>query len=140
MSSSLFALKATESAIEDTNYRLSTGKRINSALDDPINYFAAQNHTQRASDLELRKDSMSEAIQLINAADAGIESISDMIDSAKSTAQSALSAETTSEAADLMEQFNDLLDQIDDLADDSGYSGVNLLGGTTEVGRIVFAY
>jgi len=75
---------------------------------------------------------------LINAADAGIESISDMIDSAKSTAQSALSAETTSEAADLMEQFNNLLDQIDDLADDSGYSGVNLLGGTTEALEVFF--
>ena len=62
----------------------------NSALDDPINFFAAQGHTQRASDLAMRKDEMSEAIQTIKAADNGISAITDMIASAKSLAQSAL--------------------------------------------------
>ena len=138
MSQNLYSLQTTEKLMENTQYRLATGKRINSALDDPINYFTAQSHTQRVSDLEVRKDEMSEGIQLINAADAGIEAITDLLDSAKSLAQSALSAEDQTEINDLETQFQALLDQIDDLAEDSGYSGVNLLGGTTETLEVFF--
>jgi flagellin len=138
ISQNLYSLQSIEKAMEETSYRLSTGKRVNSALDDPISYFAAQNHTQRASDLEVRKDEMGEGIQLLKAADAGIESILDLIDSAKSLAQSALSAEDSSEVTEYMTQYNSTLDEITDLASDSGYKGVNLLGGLTETLEVFF--
>ena len=138
ISQNLYSLQSIESDMESTSYRLSTGKRINSALDDPINYFTAQEHLQRASDLEVRKDGMSEGIQTLEAADGGIESILDLISSAKSLAQSALSAEDEIEATDFMNQYNETLSQIDDLAADSGYKGVNLLGGVTETLEVVF--
>jgi flagellin-like hook-associated protein FlgL len=124
--------------METTEYRLATGKKVNSALDDPINYFAAASHTQQASDLQTRKDEMGEGIQTITAASEGIESIIDLIDSAKSLAQSALSADDSSEVTEYMNQYNEVLSQIDDLAGDSGYKGVNLLGGTTEELEIAF--
>jgi len=138
ISQNLYSLQKIGADMEDTSYRLSTGKRINSALDDPINYFTAQEHLQRASDLEVRKDEMSEGIQTIKAADNGIESILDLISSAKSLAQSALSAEDEDEANDYMDQYNETLSQIDDLAADSGYKGVNLLNGTSETLEVVF--
>jgi len=135
ISQNLYSLQSIEKSMEETSYRLSTGKRVNSALDDPLNYFAAQNHTQRASDLSLRKDEMSEGIQTIEAADNGIETILDLLDSAKSLAQSALSAEDESEVTEYMTQYNNTLAEITDLAADSGYKGVNLLqdGNTLEV-------
>jgi len=126
MRANLFSLQNTSKMMETTQNRLSTGKRVSSALDDPVNFFAAQGHTQRASDLSFRKDEMNEAIQTVKAADKGIEAISDLIDAAKSIAQSALSAQT-SEVSSLETQFNELLGQIDTLAADSGYKGVNLL-------------
>jgi flagellin len=138
MRANLLSLQSTASLLEQTQSRLASGEKVQSALDDPINYFAAQSHLQRATDLAGRKDEMSEAIQTIQAANDGIEAITELIESAKALAQSALSAETTTEASNLGEQFNDLLDQIDDLAEDSGYKGINLLNGTGETLEVTF--
>jgi flagellin-like hook-associated protein FlgL len=127
MRANLFSLQNTSKLMELTQKRLATGKRVNTALDDPINFFAAQNHQQRADDLAFRKDAMGEAIQTIKAADNGINAITTLIASAKSTAQSALSTSSTAERSDLAVQYNAILDQIDTLAADSGYKGVNFL-------------
>jgi flagellin-like hook-associated protein FlgL len=113
--------------MESTQTRLSSGKRVNSALDDPINFFAAQGHTQRAGDLAMRKDEMSEAIQTIKAANNGLEAMTDMIASAKSLAQSAMATNDTSERNTLQGQYEEMLNQISDVIDDSGYKGTNLL-------------
>lgn len=138
MRASVHALQQTQNWMETTQTRLSTGKRVNTALDDPINFFAAQGHTQRANDLDFRKDGMGEGIQTIKAADQGISAVQDLISAAKALAQSALSGETTSEINALETQYNSLLDQIDDLAGDSGYKGTNLLGGTSQTLNVKF--
>jgi hypothetical protein len=65
MRANLFALQNTAKMMELTQSRLASGKRIQTALDDPINFFAAQGHQQRADDLAFRKDAMGEAIQTI---------------------------------------------------------------------------
>ncbi len=138
ISQSLTSLKATQSLLDATSYRLATGKQVNSAIDDPLNYFAADEHTQQASDLQVLKDAMSEGIETINAADAGITGISDLIDQAKSLAKSAQSTSDAEDRLSYMNQYNAILGQIDDMAEDSGYSGINLLGGTTEELEITF--
>jgi len=131
MRANLFSLQNTDKLMQLTQTRLSTGKRVNTALDDPINFFAARGHQQRADDLAFRKDDMGEAIQTIKAADNGIDAITNLIASAKSTAQSALATTSTAERSELAVQFNALLDQIDTLAEDSGYKGINFLSGDT---------
>lgn len=133
MRSNLFSLQQTQTLMESTQTRLSTGKRVNSALDDPINFFAAQGHTQRASDLAMRKDEMSEAIQTIKAADNGISAITDMIASAKSLAQSALATNDVAEREALADQYDVMLTQIGELVDDSGYKGTNLLDASQSI-------
>jgi flagellin-like hook-associated protein FlgL len=138
MRANLWSLQKTSSLMELTQSRLSTGKRVQSALDDPVKFFAAQGHTQRAMDLSGRKADMGEAIQLIKAADAGIESLTTLIESAKSLAQAALSAETTTEINTLETQYQNLVSQIDDLAGDSGYKGINLLDGSLETLDVKF--
>jgi len=138
MRQNLFSLQQTDKMMEITQTRLATGKRINSALDDPINYFAALGHEQRAGDLAARKDEMSEAIQTVKAANEGIEAITDLIAAAKSLAQSAKSADSTTTAATLANDFNDVLDQIDNIASDSFYKGINLLNGSSETLTVAF--
>ena len=128
MRANLFSLQKTAKDMETTQNRLSTGLKVNTALDDPLNFFAAQGHRTRAGDLASRKDGMSEAIQTIKAANNGIESITNLIAQAKSLAQSALSASST-DAGIFQTQFNEVMDQIDTVAADSGYKGVNLLQG-----------
>ncbi|MFW6239573.1 MAG: flagellin, partial [Thermodesulfobacteriota bacterium] len=68
MRTNLLSLQNSTSLLDRTQTRLSTGKRVNTALDDPVNFFAAQAHNQRASDLSARKDGMGEAIQTLKAA------------------------------------------------------------------------
>ena len=127
MRQNLFALQSTSKLMEQTQNRLSTGKRVNTALDDPINFFSAQNHQQRADDLTFRKDAMGEAIQTSKAGNVGIEAITDLIAQAKSTAQSAQSSAITAERTALAAQYDTLRGQIDFMAADSGYKGVNFL-------------
>jgi flagellin-like hook-associated protein FlgL len=114
--------------METTMHRLATGRKVNTALDDPINFFNAQEHQLRASDLAGRKDGMSEAIQTIKAANVGVEGINNLIAQAKSLAQSAMSA-TVSDATTFVTQYGVILTQINEMAADSGYKDVNLLQG-----------
>ena len=126
MRANLFSLQKTSRDMETTQNRLATNLRVNTALDDPINFFAAQEHRLRASDLASRKDGMSEAIQTIKAANVGVEGINNLIAQAKSLAQSAMSA-TVSEATTLATQYGKVMTQINQMANDSGYKGTNLL-------------
>jgi flagellin-like hook-associated protein FlgL len=126
MRNNLFSLQSTQVLMERTQTRLSSGKKVNTSLDDPINFFTAQEHTLRATDLASRKDTMSEAIQTVKAANTGIEGITNLIANAKSLAQSALSA-TGCDAETFQTQYNTVLAQIDQMSQDSGYKGINLL-------------
>jgi flagellin-like hook-associated protein FlgL len=128
MRNNLVSLQQTVDLLNRTQTRLSTGKKVNSPLDDPINYFAAQSHMQRASDLAMRKDGMNEGIQALKAADAGIKAITSLVQQAKSLITAARTAGAT-EAGDLETQYDEIRTQIDNLSTDSGYKGVNLLGG-----------
>ena len=244
MRSNLLSLQNTQSLMDMTQERLSTGKKVNSALDNPTSYYTSQSLTNRASDLSALLDSMGQGIQTIKAANEGIESITEFVQQAKSVANQArdeankvagsvgdydaekiaantkfnitvtYNGETKSEQVTLTDektsgtdaaakiqtalqamkfgadstalganytvtfedgafkvnsangeeakisfevggakmdatagnanrvkaisQFNDILDQIDQLAKDSGYKGVNLLGGTDQSLTVIF--
>ena len=133
MRSNLVSLQSTVTLLNRTQERLASGRSVNSPLDNATNYFVAKSHSDRASDLSVRKDGMGEAIQTVKSANEGISAITDLIASAKGIAQSALSA-GTAERSTLAVQFNSIRTQIDELAEDSGYKGTNLLdSGTLEV-------
>lgn len=245
MRSNLLSLQNTQSLMDTTQERLSTGKKVNSALDNPSSFYTAQSLTNRASDLSALLDSMGQGVQTIKAANEGIESITEFVQQAKSVANQArdeankvasssgmydstkieaatkfqlsvtyngetqsvqvtapkVAATGVEMAAKIQEelekltfgtpatalggdvfevtyeddafkmtsangeeakisfevggakmdatagnanrvkaisQFNDILDQIDQLAKDSGYKGVNLLGGTDQSLTVIF--
>ena len=131
MRSNLLSLQNTQSLMDTTQERLSTGKKVNSAIDNPSSYYTAQSLNNRASDLSSLLDSMGQAIQTIKAADEGIEAITSFAQQAKAVAQSASDSSDATERANYMDQFNNILRQIDGVAKDSGYKGVNLLDGGT---------
>ena len=145
--SNLLNLQAPATQMGKTWERPATGKKVTSALDNPTNFFTASALSSRASDLGQLLDSVSNAVQTIQAADKGISAITKLVESAQATArqaqQSALEIVGTPavdaaahdpavmvanpKRAELVEQYNELLSQIDDLAKDSGFNGVNLL-------------
>ena len=89
MRSNLLSLQNTQSLMDLTQNRLSTGKKVNSAIDNPSSYYASQSLTNRASDLSALLDSMGQAIQTIKAANEGIESITSFAQQAKAIVSSA---------------------------------------------------
>jgi hypothetical protein len=93
MRSNLLSLQNTVNLLARTQSRLSSGKKVNTAIDNPVSFFAAQSLTSRASVIDGLKDAMGQAVQTITAADKGITAITSMIEQGKGIAQSALSAD-----------------------------------------------
>ncbi|MBO5443327.1 MAG: flagellar protein [Alphaproteobacteria bacterium] len=89
MRSNLLSLQNTQKLMDTTQERLSTGKKVNSAIDNPSSYYTAQSLNNRAGDLEALLDSMGQGIQTIKAANEGIEAITTFAQQAKAIANSA---------------------------------------------------
>ncbi|KQP14682.1 flagellin [Methylobacterium sp. Leaf93] len=90
----LLSLQDTASLLSTTQSRLSTGKKVNSALDNPTNFFTAQSLSARSSDISSLLDGISNGVQAIQAASQGITSITKLLETAKSTASQALADKT----------------------------------------------
>jgi len=125
----LLSLQEQSANLDITQNRLATGKKVNSALDNPTNYFVAQSLNQKASDLGYLQDGIALGINVVQAATNGIQSITTLIQSAQGLARQALSTSDLTVRNNLAAQFNSLLDQITQIAQDSTYNGTNLLYG-----------
>ncbi len=89
MRSNLLSLKNTQKLMDTTQDRLSTGYKVNSAMDNPSSYFTAQSLNSRADDLSTLLDSIGQAISTLEVADEGITTLQDFVEQAKSIANSA---------------------------------------------------
>src|SRR5512140_1003908 len=86
----LLSLQSTADLLATTQNRLSTGKKVNTALDNPTNYFTAQSLDGRASDISNLLDGIGNGVQVLQAANTGITSLQKLVDTAKSLANQAL--------------------------------------------------
>ena len=86
----LLTLQKTADMMSSTQNRLATGKKVNSALDNPTNFFTSQSLGSRANELSSLLDGISNATKTLEAADNGIKSITKLVESAQSTARQAL--------------------------------------------------
>src|SRR5882724_12005826 len=86
----LLSLQGTADLLATTQGRLATGKKVNSALDNPTNFFTAAGLDARASDISNLLDSIGNGVQVLQAADTGITSLQKLVDTAKSIANQSL--------------------------------------------------
>jgi flagellin-like hook-associated protein FlgL len=93
--SNLLALQNTADLMAQTQQRLSTGKKVNSALDNPINFFTASALNNRAGQLSNLLDGVGNAIQTLQAADNGIKAIKQLVESAQASVRQALQSSAT---------------------------------------------
>jgi flagellin len=92
----LLSLQKTADLMATTQNRLATGKKVNSALDNPISFFTSQSLSNRANDLTSLLDSISNATQTLQAADNGLTSLTKLVQSAQAIAQQAQQSASTS--------------------------------------------
>ena len=90
----LLSLQSTADLLSTTQNRLATGNKVNSALDNPTNFFTAQGLNNRASDINNLLDSIGNGVQVLQAANTGITSLQKLVDTAKSIANQVLQAPT----------------------------------------------
>ena len=86
----LLSLQSTADLLATTQNRLSTGKKVNTALDNPTNFFTAQGLDNRANDISNLLDGIGNGVQVLQAANTGITSLQKLVDTAKSIASQVL--------------------------------------------------
>ncbi len=90
MRSNLLSLQNISRQVDSTQNRLSTGKKVNSAIDNPSSYYTARSLSNRASDLDALLDSMGQAVSTIKAATTSLETAADFLEQAAAVATQAL--------------------------------------------------
>ena len=135
----LLALQKTTDLISRTQERLSTGLKVNSAIDDAIAYFQSRSLSDRAGDLSVLKDSIDQGVSTVQTAVNGIESVSNIVQQMKGIALGAQSDASTTNRSKAALQFNDLRRQLDNLAFDASYKGTNLIKGSPANLKVTFS-
>ncbi|WP_172123589.1 MULTISPECIES: flagellin [unclassified Devosia] len=87
--SNLLSLQNTSAMMNKTQDRLATGNKVNSALDNPTNFFTAASLNSRAGDLNQLMDNMANGIQTLEAADNGLTAMTKTLESMQSTLRQA---------------------------------------------------
>ena len=112
--------------------RLSTGKRINSAQDDPAGLTIATKMLARSEGLKTALDNISDAKNMLSVAEGGLSKMTDIIVQMRSKAEQAASDTIgTSERAAIQDQLSAYAQQIQDLVDQTKWNGVKLLDNTS---------
>jgi flagellin-like hook-associated protein FlgL len=136
--SSLITLQGAQTLINRTQNDLSTGLKVNNAIDNPVAFFQAQALTDRASDFSNKKDGIDQGISSLSSALQGVTSIENIVGQLQGLVLSAESASST-QVSGLVTQYNQLRTQIDTLAKDTTYQGLNLISGSGQVLSVSFS-
>jgi flagellin-like hook-associated protein FlgL len=88
----LLSLQNTSNDLNTTQEQLATGKKVNTAFDNPTSYFTSQSLTNRANDLSALLDQIGQGQQTLNAANDGLTGLTSLLEQALSTAQQAQQA------------------------------------------------
>src|ERR1700722_817497 len=86
----LLSLQSTATLLATTQNDLATGNKVNSALDNPTNFFTAQSLNNRASDISNLLDGIGNGVQVLQSANTGITSLQSLVSSAQSIANQVL--------------------------------------------------
>lgn len=93
--SNLLSLQNSASLLDKTQNRLSTGRKVNSALDDPLNYFTSASLNTRATDLQRLLDGIGLGIKTIEAADNGLKNITRVVEQIQASLRTSLNSNAT---------------------------------------------
>lgn len=127
--SALLTLQNVADLSDRTQTRLTTGKKVNSVVDNAVSFFQSKALDDRASDFTDRKDGIDQGISSITAALDALDSVDSLLKQMKGVAEAA-KTQTATERASSTTQFEELGSQISQLIEDASYQGLNLLNNT----------
>jgi flagellin len=127
----LNSLSQTSAQASATQFRLATGKKVNSALDNPSNFFISAGLANRASDLSRLQDDIGQAVKVLEAADKGITAITKLVESAQATARQALQSTSTTPKVRSTDTYTATTDITAALGTDFAAADTITVNGTT---------
>ena len=135
--SSLLSLQQTQSLSDRTQTRLTTGKAVNSVVDDAVNFFRAQALSDRGSDFSLRRDEIDQGVSSLSTALQAVESVDNLLNQLQGIVEAARS-QSTAERQSATTQFIEVGKQISELIEDASFAGLNLLNSTNSTLDVSF--
>ena len=136
----LLSLQSTADLLSTTQNRLATGNKVNSALDNPTNFFTAQGLNNRASDINNLLDSIGNGVQVLQAANTGITSLQKLVDTAKSIANQVLQAPAGYTTKSTVSSTAALAGTADDLVDGTVLDATDVLAIAASAGHAAFTF
>jgi flagellin len=132
--SSLNSLNSVYQQMADVQKQMSTGKRINSAKDDPSGLSIATKMNVRISSMQVAKNNVADANNLLNIADGGLKGISEALQTVRElTMQAKNDTLGTNERTAIQDSINSLVSEIDDYVGQAQYNGIALIDGTADL-------
>lgn len=126
---SLISLQQTADLSARTQGRLTTGKKVNTVLDNAVAYFQAQGLSNRASDLTSRKDNIDQGLSTLQATLRGVQGVQNFLQSIKGLVQTA-QTQNVQQRATTTTSIQEIGRQINQLIKDTSYAGLNILTNT----------
>ncbi|RMF61115.1 MAG: flagellin [Calditrichaeota bacterium] len=124
------ALNALNSKIGTHQFRLASGKRINSAADDPAGYTISKKLQARSRSLSAALANVGEAKNILSVAEGGFQNINDILVGIKEKViQAGNGSYTAEEYAAIVTQITDMLNEVDDIISETKFNGTQLLDG-----------
>ena len=125
----LTTLRQANDQAAAVSQRLATGKRVNSALEDPSVYFNALSLSAKSAEMDRSLEQVGQGVQVLKTADKGLAAIGKLLETLKSVVDQAKASDDAFRRSDLANEFNEVLRRIEEVAADSDYRGKNLLAG-----------
>jgi len=136
--SALLTLQNVSDLSDRTQTRLSTGRKVNSVVDDAVAYFQGKSLTDRASDFTQRKDGIDQGISSLTSALNALEGVDKLLKQLKGVVEGSKS-QTTAERITANDSFREIGTQVAQLLEDASYQGLNLVSTTGSTLDIAFS-
>jgi flagellin len=129
---SLYALTNINKQLSIHQTRLSTGKRINSAADDPAGLAISTKMMARSEGLKVALSNIGDAKNLLAVAESGLGRLNDIMIQMRSKAEQAASDTMGTEERNIVkEQLLSYANQINDIVTQTKWGSTNLIDGST---------
>ena len=122
----LSMIRELQRQFDQTEGRLTTGRKVNNIIDNPIAFFQAKGLSDRSEDFIQFKQQIDQGLSALESTLEGIEAIDRLLKQMKGIA-GATQSQSTTERMSATQQFNQIGNQLSQLIEDTSYNGLNLL-------------
>jgi flagellin len=129
------SLQVSQSAMQKSLERLSSGYRINSAKDDAAGLAISQGFRANIASVKVAQRNITEANSLLQVAEGAMSNVGDILTRMKELATQAASANVGGDVSKVADEYDSLVTEINRIADSTKYAGTQLLTGTFSAGQ-----